>query len=175
MTSKHFLMAKSTKRKLKEFIHYEPETGRVFWARDSEHRKMKGKAFGTRMDGGGYLVLRFQGHTVKVHRLAFLIMKGRWPLIVDHINRNREDNRWENLREVNVFQSMQNREAFGRVKFRGVSLFTYPTGTRRFRARVTCDGTTHEIGLFRTPIEAAQAYDLKAREIFGEHAALNFP
>ena len=37
------------------------------------------------------------------------------------------------------------------------------------------DGVTCRLGCFRDELAAAQAYDEAARELFGEHAQLNFP
>ena len=44
-----------------------------------------------------------------------------------------------------------------------------------WRAAVKKDGKTYPMGEFRSEWAAARAYDEGARELFGEHAALNFP
>lgn len=47
--------------------------------------------------------------------------------------------------------------------------------SRPFQAKIWLDGKQKSLGTFATEIEAAKAYDAKAREIFGSHAITNFP
>jgi len=50
------------------------------------------------------------GVSYKAHRLAFLYVDGYTPENdVDHINRNKDDNRWLNLRHVSRSCNMRNR------------------------------------------------------------------
>jgi|RhiMethySRZTD1v2_1073278.scaffolds.fasta_scaffold110197_1 hypothetical protein len=46
---------------------------------------------------------------------------------------------------------------------------------RKFRARIWRDGARQSLGYFETAEEAASAYDIAARQEYGQHAALNFP
>ena len=48
----------------------------------------------------GYLCVVVCGQRIKVHRLIFMMVTGRLPKEIDHINHDRSDNRWSNLREV---------------------------------------------------------------------------
>lgn len=51
-------------------------------------------------DKDGYLIIKIKGKQYKAHRLVFAYHHGRFPKDeIDHINRNRSDNRIENLRE----------------------------------------------------------------------------
>ncbi len=50
-------------------------------------------------DKDGYLILKIKGKQFKAHRIAWLLNYGEFPSMeIDHINRNRTDNRIENLR-----------------------------------------------------------------------------
>ena len=60
-------------------------------------------------DKDGYLVLKIKGKQYKAHRIAYLLFNGEFPTTeLDHINRNRIDNRIENLREVTRQENINN-------------------------------------------------------------------
>lgn len=56
--------------------------------------------------------------------------------------------------------------------FRGVSR---GKNNKKWRARIRPDGGALHIGYFEREEDAARAYDIKARELFGEWASTNFP
>lgn len=91
----------------------------------------------------------------------------------DHINRNKLDNRKENLRIVTRSQNFANRELYSSNKsgFKGVS---YLKQNKKWQAEIQCNKVQYYLGSFDTPQEAAKVYDNKARELFGDFAKLNF-
>ena len=61
------------------------------------------------LDKDGYLIIKIKGKQYKAHRLVFAYHNGRFPTMeIDHINRNRLDNRIENLREVDRQTNIDN-------------------------------------------------------------------
>lgn len=61
------------------------------------------------IDKDGYLILKIKGKQYKAHRIVFLLFNGRMPKDeIDHINRNRTDNRIENLRESTRQENIKN-------------------------------------------------------------------
>ena len=65
------------------------------------------------LDKDGYLILKIKGKQFKAHRIAWLLCYGDFPkLEIDHINRNKLDNRIENLRESNRQQQVENRNYY---------------------------------------------------------------
>lgn len=98
-----------TAEKLRELLHYDPDTG-IFTRKVSTSHNAKAGAVAGSQDGLGYLLIKVLSRPYKAHRLAWLYMNGTWPkLDIDHINRNRSDNRIANLREVTHKQNHQNR------------------------------------------------------------------
>lgn len=88
---------------------------------------------------------------------------------VDHINRNKLDNRRENLRLATASENQMNCGGkIGKHGFRGVK-----THRRKWEAQIQKDNKKISIGLFPTKEEAASAYNIKAKELFGEFAYQN--
>jgi len=125
----------------------------------------------------GYAVRKKNYKLLMMHRE---IMQTPLDMDTDHINRNRLDNRRSNLRIVTTSQNLMNRAKMvghSTSIYKGVSKLT-PRETQRrnpWRACIRIDSRLVHIGLFLDEIEAARAYDAKAREVFGEFAFLNFP
>jgi hypothetical protein len=87
--------------------------------------------------------------------------------VIDHINRDKTDNRIENLREATPQQNNFNREGNTNAvsQFKGVS-----KKRDRWRARITVDGVEHSLGSFDTEIEAGLAYKAAAKLLQGEYS-----
>jgi hypothetical protein len=94
-------------------------------------------------------------------------------MVVDHIDGNGLNNRNSNLRLCTVRQNMWNRRPTGgRSVYKGVCR---RVGRKKWAAQISRRGRRYHLGYFDSEIEAAKAYDKKARELFGEFAYLNLP
>jgi len=113
------------------------------------------------------------GDTVYMHRLITK-QEGGDSNKVDHISGNTLDNRKENLRITSTSENAMNNKktnAPRTSKYKGVT--KQPDG--RWRAMIGKDNKDIHIGYYDDEDTAAQAYDTKARELFGDKARLNFP
>lgn len=110
--------------------------------------------------------------SVYMHRLIMGVSDR--AIHIDHINHNPLDNRRENLRVVNHQQNIFNRRPNrnSTSPFKGVAWWSAQS---RWVATIRLDGRRKHLGYFRDEIDAARVYDEAARELFGEHAYLNFP
>ena len=102
-------MAKAdlTAQRLREALHYDPETGVFTWATAVSSKTVPGARAGNQHIAG-YFRIRLDGYSYKAHRLAWLYMTGAWPAeCIDHINRNNSDNRFSILREATHKQYME--------------------------------------------------------------------
>ena len=84
-----------SQKKLKECLHYDPETGLFTWISKVADKINIGDRAGSMKDG--YRCIRIEGVRYREHRLAFIYMTGSCPEQVDHQNHIKDDNRWENL------------------------------------------------------------------------------
>jgi hypothetical protein len=93
---------------------------------------------------------------------------------MDHRNRHTLDNRESNLRPCTVSQNAANMKKKIRSKsgYKGVWL-----NKRRkiWEAKIMVNYENKYLGKYKTPEEAAKAYDEAALKYFGEFACLNFP
>lgn len=120
----------------------------------------------------GYARTRVGKAFVYMHRLIM----GEPDGPVDHKNRSSLDNRRENLRLATYSGNAANRLKHLR---NGTCTSLYKGVIRRpcgsFYTLLYHNKHNYYLGSFRDEVEAARAYDAKAKEIFGEFARLNFP
>lgn len=109
----------------------------------------------------GYIAIRVCGKKYKAHRLAWLLMNGKWPDgEIDHINGVKTDNRYVNLRDVSKAENMRNQHFAHKGSQSGLLGAYKDKGM--WRAQIKKDGVAHSIGWFKSKEEAHQAY-LKAK------------
>lgn len=157
-----------TQKMLKDRLSYNWETGEFHWKSRHCNAIHTGDLAG--MTQLGYRVIRLYGVRYPAHRLAWLYMTGRWPLVlIDHKDRDRLNNRWVNLREATHQQNQQNRGASKRNKFGIKGVYKYRTG---YRAHIRAEGKMKSLGTFKTPEEAGRAYQKAAQLYHGEFAAM---
>jgi hypothetical protein len=149
-------VADLTADQLKEVLHFDPDTGQFTWLKRTAKCVHVGDVAGA-IDRKGYITIGFNRKIYKSHRLAWLYVTGEWPNgLIDHINGNKSDNRFCNLRVVNESGNSQNVRKPNRRNqsgFMGVIRFQ-----NKWRASITINRKTYCIGDFKTPEEAHAAY-----------------
>jgi hypothetical protein len=149
---------------LRDRFDYDPDTG-VLTRKNCHHPIYNGRAVSSK-NQDGYLVARIDGHSHPVHRLIFAYMTGEWPAqVVDHINGDRTDNRWANLRDAPRAVNNQNRRTgIGASGLLGVT-WSKKCGRWQAQIRAPGGGKIVWLGYFDTSDAASSAYILAKREM----------
>jgi hypothetical protein len=148
-----------TAEELRELLDYNPDTGIFVRKATTSSRAQAGMAVGSD-DLYGYLTVRINKKSYKLHRLAWLYMTGSMPIgDIDHINSDRKDNRFCNLRDTTRELNLQNqRRPTSQNRSTGV-LGVYPDKHgRRFVAAISIGNKKKHIGTFDTEEQAHLAY-----------------
>jgi len=91
-----------------ELLSYNPDTGILTWNVNRKRCARAGQSAGS-LKVSGYIVIGIYKKMYYAHRMAWFLHHGEWPkYTIDHINRNRSDNRIANLRDVNIGVNSQN-------------------------------------------------------------------
>jgi hypothetical protein len=103
-----------TQDELKEILFYCPITGVFYWKKVKKASRQKiGSIAGHTSKATNYTSITINGKFNAAHRLAFVYMIGAYPAeCVDHINGDRSDNRWKNLRDVKRSTNDLNRSKY---------------------------------------------------------------
>lgn len=137
-----------TQQELKRQLHYDPITGIFTWLIHTRNTKI-GQVAGYIQRG--YRRIGIDEHQYPASQLACLYMTGAFPKTeMDHINRDRNDDRWENLRDVtrqfNLYNTKRKKNATG---FSGVQ-----PKRGKYSARLRINGAREHLGVFNSPKEA---------------------
>ena len=142
----------------------------IFFA-DKQHWPLlsKGRLYFSKLTPRKYMRGYFScGVKSSFHRF---IMNAPDGYVVDHINRNACDNRSCNLRVVHYVQNNANSSRpNSKAVYRGVR-----KARNQWEASVTFNKSSQYVGLFKTPEEAAVAYDKRVVQCFGSACITNFP
>lgn len=150
-----------TSDRLLEVLAYDRGTG-LFTCRQQRGTKRAGDVAGG-LDASGYVCIEIDHRRYLAHRLAFLAVTGDWPkLRVDHIDGDRSNNRWSNLRDASVMTNQQNlRRAMSSSSTGLLGAHAAPGG--RFRSSIRIAGKLQHIGTFDTAEAAHDAYVVAKR------------
>jgi hypothetical protein len=157
-----------TQEYIKECLDYNPETGTFFWRirpinhfKDLRRQRIFNRVYAGKPCGHlseeGYLVVRLAGILYKAHRLAWLYVHGSMPTEwLDHINRNRSDNRICNLRVASPALNAQNASVRS-DNTSGVQGVSWHKATNKWVVQISKQGKPTYVGVFPTIEEAKLA------------------
>jgi hypothetical protein len=149
-------------------LNYDKETGIFTWKHDGTRGVKAGHVAGTKMTHG-YIALSVGGKKALGHRVAWLFAHGEFAQgNIDHINRDKADNRIANLRLATSEQNAQNRlkNCTNTSGFKGV---TWHKRDKRWQAAITVKRKVLHLGYYKTPEDAYLAY-IEASKNYQSHS-----
>lgn len=132
---------------------FEYKDGHLFW-KNSVSNVESGSRAGTVCDDG-YIRISINKKKYREHRLIWAMFNGKIAGEIDHKNRNRSDNRIENLRDVSHSDNILNSNFYtGETGERGISI-----NGSGYRVRIQINGVRKTLGTFKTLSDAIKARD----------------
>jgi len=138
----------------RQLLNYNPETGRLRRVLTSGQLSNR---YADSQKRNGYRYVKLKGRRYAAHQLVWLLHYGVAPCgIVDHVNRDRQDNRVTNLRVVTAAENAQNAgiRADNASGYRGVC---WHKRTKTWQVRIRAQGEHKFVGHFRVLSEAIEA------------------
>lgn len=143
---------------LNECFTYNPDTGVLSWkTRPREHfntdrswKRFNSTLAGTdiiNVDSHGYVAVRIGKKLMRVHRVAWVMMTGEVPKIIDHINRIKNDNRWVNLRNVDCIENNKNL-SMKATNTSGHTGIYWNSSVEKWQAYINVDKRSLYLGIF---------------------------
>jgi len=154
------------KELIEELFTYDEEGGELYRIKKSQSYSGAARPAGC-INSNGYSYVAIKGIRYLTHRIIFLLMTGELPEQVDHINHDRADNRWENLRAVSNQENARNSP----IRSTNTSGTTGVTWEKRFKkwcAQITVDGKNKFLGYYCDKKEAIVARKIAENE-YGFH------
>lgn len=154
-----------TQARLKELLSYDSDTG-IFTRLVGSGGRSSGTIAGS-PSGNGYIKIMAENRKYYAHRLAWLYETGEWPeTYIDHVDGNRSNNAFRNLRDVSQSVNLQNQKC-AKANNKSTGILGVYTHGERFVAAINISGKKTHLGVFNTADDAHEAY-LKAKR---EHHA----
>lgn len=154
-------------KRLKEVLRYSPKTG-VFKWRKSRPGCSAGRKAGT--IANGYRQIEIDYKLFRAGRLAWLYQTGEWPeVLVDHIDGNRSNDKWPNLRAATYQENARNRGPCKRNTSGKVGVHPIKS-TGKWGAEIGLNGRNVKLGSFECIEDARTARCEAERHLFGAFA-----
>lgn len=160
-----------TQEYLRAVLDYNQETGEFRWRVGRNGYKgliRPGFLAGTIIPSTGYTAISLDQKVYTAHRLAFFWVTGEWPPEeVDHIDGNRTNNRWSNLRLATRSQNMGNTPKYRNNTSGHKGVFWHKKACK-WMVQIQVQGKLKYLGLFVSFEEACQVQEAAAKKAFGQ-------
>jgi len=147
------------------------DEGFLYHKVDKSGTARKGDRVGDKSTLSRYMAVSIESSPHLVHRIIFYIYHGYMPEYIDHIDQDKRNNKIENLRPCSKSLNGHNQGVSKANKTGYKGVFRRSSG--RYLAYITKNGKRIYLGHHDTAEEAAHAYNLKAKSLYGSNAVVN--
>ena len=154
--------------RLPYLLRYIPDSGEFEWRVARGNFRAHSPA-GTK-NTHGYIVIKVDGRSYGAHRLAWLYMTGSIPPVeIDHIDLNRTNNAWSNLRLATTSQNQANRRKLSN-NGSGIKGVNWHKRMNKWQVRIMKNGRHYSLGYTNSLDDAKSRYQSAAQRLFGSYA-----
>lgn len=158
-----------TRGRLRAVVEYDPELGLFRWIEPGPKRVVGSIAGAIKRDGYRYIGIDLRRY--KAARLAWIYQYGDIPdgMLVDHINRDRSDDRISNLRLVTASQNMMNtsRRSNNKSGHKGIHRHSQ---NGNWVVQISAYRQRKHVGVFNDLEDAIRAYNAASASLHGNYA-----
>ncbi|RLD81108.1 MAG: HNH endonuclease [Bacteroidetes bacterium] len=138
-----------TYNRLKKLLDYNPKTGNLTWKVSRQGTKGIGSIAGYISPTDGYIYIGIDYVLYRAHRLVWFWMKGNFPENeIDHKDRIRSNNKWNNLREGDRIYNSQNQNLRSDNKS-GIVGVRFRTNRQKWVSQITVNKKLIHLGSFK--------------------------
>lgn len=163
---------------IRDCVRYDSEAGILYWKNRPEshfknagicnwwNSRYSGKKIGY-MRKDGYLEFAIDNKLYLVHRVIWAVVTGLVPDQVDHIDHNRSNNTWRNLRVVSPAQNRMNMKLHS-DNTSGIMGVSWSKISQKWHSYITVNKKRINLGFF-DDINDAKTERMKAERLHGFH------
>ena len=145
--------------RLRDVLDYTPETGVFTWKKRSGNNTYSVGDTAGSINSNGHRQIQINSKRYLSHRLAWLYVYGNFPFLqIDHINRDRGDNRLINLRLATQEENQKN-VSLRRDNTSGYKGVSWCKNRKMWHSQARINGKNKSLGYYITPQLASQAYN----------------
>lgn len=166
-------LSSDVKRYLREefgILYWNTLTGDLTRTEKRHNTIFSGKEAGCGKHWSGYIYVTVLGHQIPAHQVVWFLNTDLWAELIDHEDRNRMNNNFQNLRLATTAQNAWNSRVSSRNNS-GVKGVSWNEKVGKWKVRVTKSGVCHFGGYFDTLEDATKAAGKMREELHGEFSS----
>jgi hypothetical protein len=150
-----------------EYFQYDPKSGSLMWKKLPKKSRSKIGSIAGAKNSRGYLLIKFGGKSLKLHRIIFFMHNGFLPDEIDHVDHNKLNNKIENLRPVSHQENHRNMRKQSNNSSGHVGIY-FDEKIGKYRARIGVNSKAIHLGSFSNINDAIEKRRL-AEIFYGFH------